>query len=60
MDYSGDVLKRCEKNNMVLNRKKYYFMLKKGIVVGYKISGKGIEVDRAKIKVFEKFPLPIL
>ena len=33
-------------------------MVQKSIVLGYRISAKGIEVDRAKIKVIEKFPPP--
>jgi len=34
-------------------------MVTKGIVLGHKISGKGIQVDQAKIKVIEKLPPPI-
>jgi len=29
-----------------------------GIVLGHKISGRGIEVDRAKVEVIEKLPPP--
>nr|GEZ89253.1 reverse transcriptase domain-containing protein [Tanacetum cinerariifolium] len=32
------------------------FMVKEGIVLGHKISKKGIEVDKAKIKVISKLP----
>ncbi|XP_013624744.1 PREDICTED: uncharacterized protein LOC106330897 [Brassica oleracea var. oleracea] len=45
------VLKRCEDTNLVLNWEKYHFMVKEGIVLGHKISGKGIEVYKAKIDV---------
>ncbi|GJY26026.1 putative nucleotidyltransferase, ribonuclease H [Tanacetum coccineum] len=34
------------------------FMVKEGIVLGHKISGKGIEVDKAKIDVITKLPYP--
>ncbi|PHU11723.1 hypothetical protein BC332_18653 [Capsicum chinense] len=34
-------------------------MVKEGIVLGHKVSEKGIEVDRAKIKAIERLPPPI-
>ncbi|XP_062104353.1 uncharacterized protein LOC133815536 [Humulus lupulus] len=34
-------------------------MVKEGIVLGHKISSKGIEVDKEKIEVIEKLPTPI-
>ena len=52
------VLQRCEKTNLVLNWKKCHFMVQKGIVLGHRISSKGIEVDRAKVEVIEKLPPP--
>ena len=33
-------------------------MVTEGIVLGHKISGKGIEVDPAKIEAIEKLPYP--
>ena len=33
-------------------------MVKEGIVLGHRISSKGIEVDRAKIEAIEKLPAP--
>jgi len=33
-------------------------MIKHGIVLGHEISKKGIEVDRAKIEVIAKLPMP--
>ena len=50
------VLQRCEDTNLVLSWEKCHFMVKEGIVLGHKISNKGIEVDKAKIEVIEKFP----
>ncbi|GJS31711.1 DNA-directed DNA polymerase [Tanacetum coccineum] len=52
------MLARCEETNLVLNWEKYHFMVKEGIVLGHKISGAGIEVDRAKIDVIAKLPYP--
>ncbi|KAE8694437.1 hypothetical protein F3Y22_tig00110783pilonHSYRG00231 [Hibiscus syriacus] len=49
------VLKRCEEADLVLNWEKCHFMVTEGIVLGHKISEKGIEVDKAKI---EKLPPP--
>ncbi|GKE58810.1 reverse transcriptase domain-containing protein, partial [Tanacetum coccineum] len=50
------MLARCEETNLVLNWEKCHFMIKEGIVLGYKISKSGIEVDRAKIDVIAKLP----
>ncbi|KAF8115977.1 hypothetical protein N665_0024s0004 [Sinapis alba] len=48
---SYGVLQRCEDTNLVLNWEKCHFMVKEGIVLGHKISEKGIEVDKAKMDV---------
>ena len=53
------VLKRCIETNLVLNWGKCHFMVREGIVLGHCVSGKGIEVDRAKIEIIEKLPPPI-
>ncbi|GJY05487.1 reverse transcriptase domain-containing protein [Tanacetum coccineum] len=52
------MLGRCEETNLVLNWEKCHFMVKEGIVLGHKISGKGIEVDKAKIDVIANLPYP--
>ncbi|GJX59885.1 DNA-directed DNA polymerase [Tanacetum coccineum] len=52
------MLARCEETNLVLNWKKCHFMVKEGIVLGHKIIGAGIKVDRAKINVIAKLPYP--
>nr|GEU57241.1 DNA-directed DNA polymerase [Tanacetum cinerariifolium] len=52
------MLKRCEDTKLALNWEKSHFMVKEGIVLGHKISNKGIEVDKAKIKVISKLPHP--
>lgn len=51
-------MQRCEEKNLVLNWEKCHFMVKEGIVLGYRISSKGIEVDKAKIQVIEKLQPP--
>ncbi|KAL4304577.1 hypothetical protein GQ457_10G013450 [Hibiscus cannabinus] len=52
------VLRRCKETNLVLNWEKCYFMVDEGIVLGHKISAKGMEVDKAKIEVISKLPPP--
>nr|GEW06845.1 reverse transcriptase domain-containing protein [Tanacetum cinerariifolium] len=52
------MLSKCEETNLVLNWEKCHFMMKEGIVLGHKISRKGIEVDKAKIIVISKLPYP--
>ncbi|GJT80523.1 reverse transcriptase domain-containing protein [Tanacetum coccineum] len=52
------MLKRCEETNLVSNWEKCHFMVKEGIVLGHKVLGSGIEVDKAKIKAISKLPYP--
>ena len=52
------VLVRCEETNLVLNWEKCHFNVQEGIVLGHRISVRGIEVDRAKIESIEKLPPP--
>ena len=40
----------------MLNWKKCHFMVHEGIVLGHRISARGIEVDKAKIEAIEKLP----
>ncbi|GJW84937.1 reverse transcriptase domain-containing protein [Tanacetum coccineum] len=46
----------CVDTNLVLNWEKCHFMVKEGIVLGYKISKSRIEVDKAKVDVIAKLP----
>ncbi|XP_069148096.1 uncharacterized mitochondrial protein AtMg00860-like [Solanum lycopersicum] len=55
----SEVLKRCEDCNLVLNWEKCLFMVKEGIVLGHRISEKGIEVDRAKVEALKRLRPPI-
>ena len=52
------VLIRCEETNLMLNWEKCHFMVQEGIVLGHRISARGIEVDKAKIEAIEKLPRP--
>nr|GEU58818.1 reverse transcriptase domain-containing protein [Tanacetum cinerariifolium] len=52
------MLKRCEDTKLALNWEKSHFMIKEGIVLGHKISKKGIEVDKEKIEVISMLPHP--
>ena len=52
------VLKMCRETNLVLYWEKCHFMVREGIVLGHCVSGRGIEVDRAKIEIIEKLPPP--
>jgi hypothetical protein len=52
------VLKWCQMADLVLNWEKCHFMVREGIVIGHKILEKGIEVDKAKIKMIEQLPPP--
>ena len=53
------LIRHCVEANLVLNWEKCHFMVQEGIVLGHKISSRGIEVDKAKIDVIEKLPLPV-
>ena len=52
------MLARCKSAHLVLNWEKCHFMVTEGIVLGHKISSKGIEVDKAKIDAIAKLPPP--
>nr|GEX00720.1 reverse transcriptase domain-containing protein [Tanacetum cinerariifolium] len=58
LSHLDKMLKRCEDTNLVLNWEKCHFMVKRGIVLGHKISKFGIEVDRAIVDVIAKLPHP--
>jgi hypothetical protein len=50
------VLQRCEDQHLVLKWEKCHFMVTEGVVLGHRVSRKGIEVDRAKVEAIEKLP----
>ena len=52
------ILQRCIEKNLVLNWEKCNFMVNQGIILGHIISSRGIEVDKAKIKLISQLPFP--
>src|ERR1044072_5825018 len=58
LDNLALVLQRCQEKNLVLNWEKCHFMVREGIVLGHRVSDKGLEVDKEKIEVIEKLPPP--
>ncbi|GJU88471.1 reverse transcriptase domain-containing protein [Tanacetum coccineum] len=50
------MLQHCKDAHLILNWEKCHFMVKKGIVLGHKVSSAGLEVDKAKINVISKLP----
>ncbi|GKD14676.1 reverse transcriptase domain-containing protein [Tanacetum coccineum] len=52
------ILQHCKDANLVLNWEKCQFMVKEGIMLGHKVFGAGLEVDKAKIDVISKLPPP--
>ncbi|GKF39667.1 hypothetical protein Tco_0119728 [Tanacetum coccineum] len=60
LSYVDKMLQRCEDTNLCLNWEKCHFMVKEGIVLGYKISKNRIEVDKAKVDVIANLPHPTI
>ncbi|KAL9266860.1 Retrovirus-related Pol polyprotein from transposon 17.6-like protein, partial [Drosera capensis] len=58
LHHLDSVLQRYEETHLVLNWEKCHFLVQQGIVLGHKISHKGIAVDDAKVAVIEKLPPP--
>ena len=50
------VLIRYKDTNLMLNWEKRHFMVQESIVLGHRIYGKGIEIDKAKIEAIENYP----
>ncbi|GJR11602.1 hypothetical protein Tco_0794254 [Tanacetum coccineum] len=53
-----DRMLKCVRQQITLNWEKAIPWVKEGIVLGHKISRKGIEVDKAKVDVISKLPHP--
>eukprot|EP00253_Pinus_taeda_P026043 PITA_26043 len=52
------VLIRFKETNLSLSHEKCFMMFIEGIVLGHHISGDGIKVDRSKVEVISKLPIP--
>ncbi|XP_073033752.1 uncharacterized protein [Primulina eburnea] len=58
MEVFMDDFSRCQEKNLVHKCEKCHFMVQEGIVLGHKVSSKGLEVDRAKVVAIEKLSPP--
>nr|GEV69723.1 reverse transcriptase domain-containing protein [Tanacetum cinerariifolium] len=58
LSHLDKMLQRCKDTNLCLNWEKSHFMVKKGIVLGHKISKNGIEVDKAKVDLIANLSHP--
>ena len=52
------ILELCVRKRPVLSWEKSHFMVREGVILGHIVSGKGLEVDKAKIEVIQNLPLP--
>ena len=52
------ILEVCVRKRLVLSWEKSHFMVQEGVVLGHIVSGKGLEVDKAKAEVIQNLPLP--
>ncbi|GJU82627.1 reverse transcriptase domain-containing protein [Tanacetum coccineum] len=53
------ILQHCKDAHLVLNWEKCHFMVKEEIVLRHKVSGAGLEVDKAKNQHFSKIARPL-
>lgn len=58
INYLRQVLKILRKERLYANLKKYDFYMERIVFLGYVISAKRIEMDKAEIKVIKKWPIP--
>ena len=52
------IMELCIRKRLVLIWEKSHFMVREGVVLRHIVSGKGLEVDKAKIEVIQNLPLP--
>ena len=52
------IVEVCVRKQLVLSWEKSHFMVREGVVLGHIVSGKALEVDKAKIEVIQNLPLP--
>nr|GEX07290.1 DNA-directed DNA polymerase [Tanacetum cinerariifolium] len=52
------MIQHCKEENLVLNWEKCHFMVKERIVLGHKVFGARLEVDKAKIDIISNLPPP--
>ena len=49
LEHLERVFERCEEIHLVFNWEKCHFIVIQGIILGYIVSSKGIEVDKSKV-----------
>ena len=52
------VLKCCMETNLVLSWENAHFMVREEIMLGHIVSDRGVEIDKAKVKLISKLPPP--
>ena len=52
-----EILEVCARKRLVLGWEKSHFMVREGVVLGHLVSGKGLEVNKAKIEVIQNLSL---
>ena len=58
LEHLERVLERCKESHLVLNWEKCHFMVTQGIFLRHIVSSKGIEVNKAKIKLIQHLLIP--
>ena len=58
LEHLTQILDVCVKKCLVLSWEKSHFMVREGIVLGYLVSSKGLEVEKAKVEVIQDLALP--
>jgi hypothetical protein len=58
--HSRIALKWYQMVDIVINWEKRHFMVREGIILGHKISEKGMEVNKVEIEVIEQLPPPTM
>ena len=58
LEHLMQIIDVCVKKRLVLSWEKSHFMVREGIVLGHLVSSKGLEVDKAKVKVIQDLALP--
>ena len=56
--HMAKILEVCVRKRLVLSWQKSHFIVREGVGLGHLVSGKGLEVDKAKIEVIQNLPLP--
>ena len=58
LDHLHKLFERLKKDKLRLNPNKCTFRVRSGKLLGFVVSGKGIEVDPSKVKAIQEMPAP--